>query len=520
MEYDSYTPVCQIKVIGVGGGGNNAVNRMIAANIKSAQFVAINTDKQALMMSKAKEQIQIGEKLTRGLGAGADPEIGRKAAEESKSAIAEKLKGSDLVFITAGMGGGTGTGAAPVVASIAKEMGILTIAVVTKPFNFEGRRRMENAEAGIANLSKCVDTLVVIPNDRLLQVVPKGTPMVDAFKYADDVLRQGIQGISDLIATPSLINLDFADVRTVMKNRGLAHMGIGEGKGENRNIDAVRQAVASPLLETTIEGAQAVIINVTGGFDMTLDEVNDAVRLVKEVVDDSANTIFGATIDENYNERLLEVVPSGTSVVDAFKYADDVLRQGIQGISDLIATPSLINLDFADVRTVMKNKGLAHMGIGVGKGDNRNIDAVRGAVASPLLDTTIEGAQAVIINISGGYDLTLGEVNEAVKLVKEVIDPEANTIFGATIDEKYKGTVSVTIVATGFPGSKFEDDEKSPVDVPKPSVGEARFERFKFADIVSGRTNSLMQNQNKQPEQPAPEVKTQSYSTFSTGFGS
>ena len=305
---NNYTPVCQIKVVGVGGGGNNAVNRMIAANIKSAQFIAVNTDKQALLMSKAKEQIQIGEKLTRGLGAGADPDIGRKAAEESKAVIAEKLKGADLVFITAGMGGGTGTGAAPVIAGIAKEMGILTIAVVTKPFNFEGRRRMENAEIGISNLAKCVDTLVVIPNDRLLQVVPKGTPLVEAFKYADDVLRQGIQGISDLIATSSLINLDFADVKTVMKNRGLAHMGIGEGKGENRNIEAVRMAVASPLLETTIEGAQAVIINVTGGFDMTLDEVNDAVQLVKQAVDESANTIFGATIDENYNNRLVVTI--------------------------------------------------------------------------------------------------------------------------------------------------------------------------------------------------------------------
>lgn len=304
MEMD-YSPICQIKVIGVGGGGNNAVNRMIASNIKSAQFIAINTDKQALQMSEAKEKIQIGEKLTRGLGAGADPEIGRKAAEESKADIADKLKGADLVFITAGMGGGTGTGAAPVVASIAKEMGILTIAVVTKPFNFEGRRRMENAEMGIANLARCVDTLVVIPNDKLLKVVPKGTPLVEAFKYADDVLRQGIQGISDLIATPSLINLDFADVRTVMRNRGLAHMGIGEGKGENRNLEAVRMAVASPLLETTIEGAQAVIINITGGFDLTLDEVNDAVQLIKQAVDESANTIFGATIDERYNDRLL-----------------------------------------------------------------------------------------------------------------------------------------------------------------------------------------------------------------------
>lgn len=312
MDYNNISPICQILVVGVGGGGNNAVNRMIAANIKSAKFVAVNTDKQALMMSNATSQIQIGEKLTRGLGAGADPEMGRKAAEESRAEIAEKLKGSDLVFITAGMGGGTGTGAAPVIASIAKEMGILTIAVVTKPFMFEGRTRTQNAELGIRNLSKCVDTLVVIPNDRLLQVVPKGTPVVDAFKYADDVLRQGIQGIADLIATPSLINLDFADVRTVMKNRGLAHMGIGEGKGDKRNIEAVKQAVASPLLETTIEGATAVIINITGGFDLTLDEINEAVLLVKEVVDPSANTIFGATIDENYNDKIqITVIATG-----------------------------------------------------------------------------------------------------------------------------------------------------------------------------------------------------------------
>ena len=307
MDFNTISPVCKILVIGVGGGGNNAVNRMIAANIKSAKFVAVNTDKQALMMSNATQQIQIGEKLTRGLGAGADPEVGRKAAEESRAEIAEKLKDTDLVFITAGMGGGTGTGAAPVIASIAKEMGILTIAVVTKPFSFEGRTRMQNAELGIRNLSKCVDTLMVIPNDRLLQIVPKA-PVVEAFKYADDVLRQGIQGISDLIATPSLINLDFADVRTVMRNRGLAHMGIGEGKGENRALDAVRQAVASPLLETTIEGAKAVIINVTGGFDLTMGEIDEAVKLVKEVIDPAANTIFGATIDENYNDRLLVTV--------------------------------------------------------------------------------------------------------------------------------------------------------------------------------------------------------------------
>ena len=308
MEINNITPICKILVVGVGGGGCNAVNRMIASGLKSASFVAANTDKQALMMSKASVQIQLGEKLTKGLGAGADPEIGRKAAEESRAQICEKLRSVDLVFITAGMGGGTGTGAAPVIAGIAKEMGILTIAVVTKPFEFEGRTRLANAELGIKNLSKCVDTLVVIPNDRLLQIAPKGTSIVDAFKYADEVLRQGIQGISDLIATPSLINLDFADVRTVMKNRGLAHMGIGEGKGDKRNEIAVRQAIASPLLETSINGAKAVIINVKGGFDLTLEEVNDAVSMIKEVVSPDANTIFGATIDESYNDRMIVTI--------------------------------------------------------------------------------------------------------------------------------------------------------------------------------------------------------------------
>ncbi len=308
MEINNITPICKILVVGVGGGGCNAVNRMIASGLKSASFIAANTDKQALMLSKATTQIQLGEKLTKGLGAGADPEVGRKAAEESRSQICEKLRGADLVFITAGMGGGTGTGAAPVIAGIAREMGILTIAVVTKPFEFEGRTRAANAEMGIKNLSKCVDTLVVIPNDRLLSIAPKGTSIVDAFKYADEVLRQGIQGISDLIATPSLINLDFADVRTVMKNRGLAHMGIGEGKGEKRHEMAVRSAISSPLLETSINGAKAVIINVKGGFDLTLEEVNAAVNIVKSVVSPEANTIFGATIDENYNDRMIVTI--------------------------------------------------------------------------------------------------------------------------------------------------------------------------------------------------------------------
>lgn len=305
-------PVANIKVIGIGGGGNNAVNRMINANITSAHYVAINTDKQDLLMSNADQRLQIGEKITRGLGAGADPEVGQKAAEESKASISEILKDTDLVFITAGMGGGTGTGAAPVVAQLAKEMGILTIAVVTKPFSFEGRKRIENSEKGLENLKKYVDTLVVIPNDKLFQLVPKGTPIVEAFRYADDVLRQGIQGISDLIVTPGLINLDFADVRSVMKNKGLAHMGIGHYKGENKTIEAVRQAVSSPLLETTIEGATGVLLNIKGGLDLPLSEVYEAADLVKQVVDPSCNIIFGSGIDESMNDEVeITIIATG-----------------------------------------------------------------------------------------------------------------------------------------------------------------------------------------------------------------
>ena len=306
--YGSPVNVARIRVIGVGGGGNNAVDRMIDAGIKSAEFVAMNTDYQALIRSKAELKIQLGAELTKGLGAGADPSIGEKAAQESIDQIKEVLQDNDLVFITAGMGGGTGTGAAPVVASIAREMGILTVAVVTKPFNFEGKKRMENAEKGIENLRQYVDTLVIIPNERLLSVVPKGTPIVKAFQVADDVLRQGIQGISDLIVNPALINLDFNDVRTVMSDKGLAHMGIGCGEGENRTLEAVRQAVQSPLLETDIEGATGVIINVTGGLDISLSEVAEASKLVQDVVDSSANIIFGAGVDEELGDKVVVTI--------------------------------------------------------------------------------------------------------------------------------------------------------------------------------------------------------------------
>ena len=294
----------KIKVIGVGGGGCNAVLRMIAYNFKGPEFIAVNTDKQALLSNPAPKRIQIGEKLTKGLGAGANPDVGQKAAEESKAKIAEVLQGADLVFITAGMGGGTGTGAAPVIAQMAKDMGILTIAVVTKPFPFEGKIRASNAEKGIANLKKYVDTLVVIPNEKLLQVMPKGSSVFESFKRADEVLRQGIQGISDLILKPGIINLDFADVKTVMKNRGYAHMGIGIGKGENKVQEAVRNAVVSPLLETQIEGATAVLLNIKGGVDMALDEINDASNLVRDVVDPNCNIIFGTSISENMKDEV------------------------------------------------------------------------------------------------------------------------------------------------------------------------------------------------------------------------
>lgn len=294
----------KIKVVGVGGGGNNAVNRMIEAGVTSAEFVAVNTDKQVLVINKAPVRLQIGERLTGGLGAGAIPEVGQKAAEESKESITEMLKGTHLVFITAGMGGGTGTGAAPVIAKIAREMGILTIAVVTKPFAFESRQRAINAEKGIAELKKYVDTLVIIPNERLFQIVPKKTPIVEAFRYADDVLRQGIQGISDLIARPGLINLDFADVRTTIKNKGLAHMGIGTGKGENKAFDAVRTAVASPLLETSIEGATDLLINVKGGSDLTQEDISEVTSLVKEVLDPACNVIFGNCVDEDMHDEI------------------------------------------------------------------------------------------------------------------------------------------------------------------------------------------------------------------------
>ena len=301
----------QIKVIGVGGAGCNAVNRMVQYGLQGVEFIAVNTDKQALAMNKGDNKIQIGEKLTKGLGAGADPEIGRKAADESRDLIQEALRGADMVFITAGMGGGTGTGAAPIVAQCAKEMGILTVGVVTKPFTFEGRVRMRNAEAGIENLKPAVDTLITIPNDKLISLVGKAS-LPDALRVADDVLRQGIQGISDLIAVPAMINLDFADVKTIMKEKGMAHMGIGTAAGEKRASEAAKQAVESPLLETSIDGAKGILMNITGGPDLSLLEVNEAAELIQQSADPDANIIFGADIDESMGDALrITVIATG-----------------------------------------------------------------------------------------------------------------------------------------------------------------------------------------------------------------
>jgi cell division protein FtsZ len=293
-----------IKVVGVGGGGSNAVNRMVESKIDGIKYIAINTDKQALYSSKADVKIQIGEKLTRGLGAGANPEVGQKAAEESREEIYKVLQNTDLLFIAAGMGGGTGTGAAPVVARIAKELGILTVAVVTKPFSFEQKRRSMQASKGIELLSEMVDTIVTISNDRLFDVVDKKVSLVDAFKYADDVLRQGIQGVSDLITKPGLVNLDFADVKTVIERSGIAHMGVGIGHGDDRSREAVKNAIHSPLLETKINGAKGVIINICGGKSLGVHEINSAVGIVNDYIDLDATLIFGAVIDEELGDSV------------------------------------------------------------------------------------------------------------------------------------------------------------------------------------------------------------------------
>lgn len=301
--------VANIVVIGVGGGGNNAVDRMVESGVlDSLKFITVNTDSQVLAHSKAKFKIQIGEKLTRGLGAGANPEIGEKAAAENMDEIRQALEGADMVFVTAGMGGGTGTGAAPVIAKVAKDMGILTVGVVTKPFGFEGRKRMKNADLGIDALKRTVDTLVIIPNDKILQIVDKRTTMIEAFDMADEVLRQSVQGISDLISKPGIINLDFADVKTVLVDQGISHMGIGKATGENKTEKAAKMAISSPLLDTTVDGAKGILVNVTGSSELGILEVNEAINLIKEAVDPEAEIIFGTAVNDDLGEEVVVTV--------------------------------------------------------------------------------------------------------------------------------------------------------------------------------------------------------------------
>ena len=345
----------RIIVIGVGGGGNNAVNRMIDEQIAGVEFIAINTDKQALQLCKAPTLMQIGEKLTKGLGAGAQPEVGEKAAEESEEEVAAALKGADMVFVTCGMGGGTGTGATPVVARIAKNQGALTVGVVTKPFRFESRTRMANAVSGIEKLKESVDTLIVIPNDKLLEVVDRRTTMPEALKKADEVLQQGIQGITDLINVPSLINLDFADVQTVMKDKGIAHIGIGEGRGDDKALEAVKQAVASPLLETTIQGASHVIINVSG--DITLMDASDAAEFVQELAGENANIIFGATYDDTKSgEAKITVIATGLHNVGGSSSKLKARLEGQKNMGSILPSGDMMG------RMPMDNSGVRNMG--------------------------------------------------------------------------------------------------------------------------------------------------------------
>ena len=363
MENENQAGMATIKVVGVGGAGNNGVNRMVENGLKSVEFISINTDRQQLNVSKANKKIQIGEKLTRGLGAGANPEVGKCSAEESKSEIAEALKGADMVFVTAGMGGGTGTGAAPIVAEVSKEMGILTVGVVTKPFPFEGKRRMMQAESGIEELRQNVDTLIIIPNEKLLQVVEKQTSIMDAFKMSDDVLRQGVQGISDLITIPGLVNLDFADVKTIMLDAGVAHIGIGRASGEHRAQEAARQAIHSPLLETSIEGAGGVLLNVTGGKDLCLLEISEAADLVQKSVDADANIIFGAVIDEKLeNEIVITVIATGfTKTAFQDLKLDSIVGEALKNATVSQNTQPTQSTSFSDLGSMSNHLNLHYL---------------------------------------------------------------------------------------------------------------------------------------------------------------
>ncbi len=345
------TTAAVIKVVGVGGAGCNAVNRMIDSGLAGVEFIAINTDKQALAKSKAQTKLQIGEKLTKGLGAGANPEIGQKAAEENIEDIRKFLSGADMIFVTAGMGGGTGTGAAPIIAKVGRDLGALTVGVVTKPFTFEGRKRSAHAELGVKFLEGYVDSLVIVPNDRLLDIADKNTAMIEAFNMADDVLRQGVQGISDLISDAALINLDFADVKTVMGNRGVAHMGIGRGQGDDRVATAIESAIKSPLLETDVKGAKAVLLNITGGYDLGMLEANEAAEQIAKAADPDAIIIFGATVREDIQDEIIITVIATGFDGDREERASETDASETEP-ADVTDTDQVESTDDAGIKTV------------------------------------------------------------------------------------------------------------------------------------------------------------------------
>ena len=421
----------RIMVCGVGGAGCNAVNNMIVSGLTGVDFIVANTDAQALTTSKAERIIQMGLQVTEGLGAGAQPEVGRAAAEEALEEIRDHLMGAHMCFVTAGMGGGTGTGAAPVIARIAREMGILTVGVVTKPFHFEGARRMRLAEAGITELTKAVDTLIVIPNQNLFRIANEKTTFADAFAMADQVLYSGVASITDLMVKQGLVNLDFADVRSIMREMGKAMMGTGEASGDNRAILAAEAAIANPLLdEVSMKGARRMRLAEAGITELT------------KAVD---------TLIVIPNQNLFRIANEKTTFADAFAMADQVLYSGVASITDLMVKQGLVNLDFADVRSIMREMGKAMMGTGEASGDNRAILAAEAAIANPLLDeVSMKGARGLLISITGGSDLTLYEVDEAASRIRQEVDEDANIILGATFDDALTGLIRVSVVATGI----------------------------------------------------------------------
>jgi cell division protein FtsZ len=489
----------QIRVIGVGGGGSNAVNRMIQANMMGIEFITINTDAQALLLTEAPHRIRIGDKLTRGLGAGGNPSVGAKAAEENAEEIYEALKGSDMIFITAGMGGGTGTGASPIVAQIAREVGALTVGVVTKPFTFEGKKRQLAAEEGIANLKQHVDTLITVPNDRLLQVADKRTPLAEAFRLADDVLRQGIQGISDLITVPGLINLDFADVKTIMSAAGSALMAIGEATGDNRATDAAQMAIASPLLDIDISGARGVLFNITGGMDLTLFEVNEAADIISRAAHPEANIIFGAVQDPNFDGRVkITVIATGFDTVQTHPARP-------QTASSYPYVPSRPEYDRSKLYHISQpSGGQGNSGYG-GQSGNAATRSGRGYGSLPMspppvnISTHPTGplqgerpAQGMVLPDTGRQQAVTPPLTPVREQVRSAVPPLEADVEDRGYHEDYMEQREVPGAASSHRRLPVPEPEAQPLQRPAPAPGQPRSIRRvdRNADLSRGRSSA------------------------------